>query len=62
MKKLANKWPFLVIIILGLFVVLVWPYHDNRVSALDKGVYKDIKTFNEVFDMVKKNLAFFSIK
>ena len=54
MKKLANKWPFLVIIILGLFV-LVWPYYDSRVSALDKGVYKDIKTFNEVFDMVKKN-------
>jgi len=54
MKKLANKWPFLVIILLGLFV-LVWPYYDSRVSALDKGVYKDIKTFNEVFDMVKKN-------
>jgi carboxyl-terminal processing protease len=33
----------------------VGPYHDSRVSALDKGVYKDIKTFNEVFDMVKKN-------
>ena len=54
MKKIANKWPFLVIILLGLFF-LVWPYHDSRVSALDKGVYKDIKTFNEVFDMVKKN-------
>ena len=54
MKKLANKWQFLVIILLGLFV-LVWPYQDSRVSALDKGVYKDIKTFNEVFDMVKKN-------
>ncbi len=54
MKKLANKWPFLVIILLGLFV-LVGPYHDSRVSALDKSVYKDIKTFNEVFDMVKKN-------
>jgi carboxyl-terminal processing protease len=54
MKKLAKKWPFLVIILLGLFV-LVGPYHDSRVSALDKGVYKDIKTFNEVFDMVKKN-------
>jgi carboxyl-terminal processing protease len=33
----------------------VGPYHDSRVSALDKSVYKDIKTFNEVFDMVKKN-------
>jgi carboxyl-terminal processing protease len=54
MKKLANKWPFLVIILLGLFV-LIGPYHDSRVAALDKGVYKDIKTFNEVFDMVKKN-------
>lgn len=54
MKKLTNKWPFLVIILLGLFV-LVGPYHDSRVSALDKGVYKDIKTFTEVFDMVKKN-------
>jgi len=54
MKKLANKWPFLVIILLGLFV-LIGPYHDSRVSALDKGIYKDIKTFNEVFDMVKKN-------
>lgn len=54
MKKIANKWPFLVIILLGLFV-LIGPYHDSRVSALDKGIYKDIKTFNEVFDMVKKN-------
>jgi len=54
MKKIANKWPFLVIILLGLFV-LIGPYHDSRVSALDKGLYKDIKTFNEVFDMVKKN-------
>ena len=54
MKKLANKWPFLVIILLGLFV-LIGPYHDSKVSALDKGVYRDIKTFNEVFDMVKKN-------
>jgi carboxyl-terminal processing protease len=25
------------------------------VSALDKGIYKDVKTFNEVLDMVKKN-------
>ena len=54
MKKLANKWPYLIIILLGLFV-LIGPYHDSKVSALDKGVYKDIKTFNEVFDMVKKN-------
>ena len=54
MKKIANKWPFLVIILLGLFI-LIGPYYDSKVSAIEKGVYKDIKTFNEVFDMVKKN-------
>jgi carboxyl-terminal processing protease len=54
MKKIANKWPLLIIILVGLFI-LIGPYHDSKVSALDKGVYKDIKTFNEVFDMVKKN-------
>ena len=36
------------------FILLV-PYTDSRVSALDKSIYKDIKTFNEVFDLVKKN-------
>mgnify|MGYP000481935258 CR=1 FL=1 len=30
-------------------------YNNGSVAALDKSLYKDIKTFNEVFDMVKKN-------
>lgn len=54
MKKLSNKWVLLIIILLGI-LLLLGPYNDGKVSALDKGVYKDIKTFNEVFDMVKKN-------
>lgn len=54
MKKLFNKWSLLIAILLGGFVLFV-PYTDSRVSALDKGIYKDIKTFNEVLDLVKKN-------
>lgn len=54
MKNLSNRWSLLIFIILGVFI-LFGPYNDSKVSALDKGVYKDIKTFNEVFDMVKKN-------
>ena len=54
MKKLLNKWSLLALVLLGGFIFF-WPYTDSRVSALDKGIYKDIKTFNEVFDMVKKN-------
>jgi len=54
MKNYSNRWLLLIFIILGLFI-LVGPYNDSKVSALDKGIYKDIKTFNEVFDIVKKN-------
>lgn len=54
MKKMFNKWSFMILVILGCFVFF-GPYTDSKVSALDKSVYKDIKTFNEVFDMVKKN-------
>ncbi|MBN1474021.1 MAG: S41 family peptidase [Syntrophaceae bacterium] len=43
-----------VIVCAGIFFVLNL-YNNDSVSALDKSVYKDIKTFNEVFDMVKKN-------
>jgi carboxyl-terminal processing protease len=54
MKKISGKWPVLIVVLLGLFIVLGL-YNDSKVSALDRGVYKDIKTFNEVFDMVRKN-------
>lgn len=54
MKKIIGKWPLFVIIILGCFVVFS-AYSDSKVSARNKNVYKEIKTFNEVLDMVQKN-------
>lgn len=54
MKNISGKWPVFVIVILGLFV-LFGPYSDSKVSARDKNIYKEIKTFNEVLDMVQKN-------
>ena len=57
MKKLSIKISLLVMICLGVFVLLGL-YNDSKVSAVDKvdkNVYKDIKLFNEVYDMVKKN-------
>ena len=54
MKNISGKWPVFVIIFLGLFVIF-GPYSDSKVSARDKNIYKEIKTFNEVLDMVQKN-------
>jgi carboxyl-terminal processing protease len=57
MKKLSVKVVFIAIICLGAFI-LIGLYNDSKVSAVDKvdkNVYKDIKLFNEVYDMVKKN-------
>ncbi len=36
-------------------IVLLGPYSDSRVVALDKSAYKTLKTFNEVLDIVEKN-------
>jgi carboxyl-terminal processing protease len=54
MKKISTSFSLLVVICLGI-LILLGLYNDSKVSALDKSVYKDIKIFNEVFDMVKKN-------
>jgi carboxyl-terminal processing protease len=54
MKNISGKWPLVILLLLGVFI-LFGPYNDSMVSALDKGIYKDVKTFNEVLDMVKKN-------
>lgn len=54
MKKLSIKVSLLIMICLGAFVLLGL-YNDGKVSAVDKNVYKDIKLFNEVYDMIKKN-------
>lgn len=54
MKNISGKWPVFVIILLGVLVIF-GPYSDSKVSARDKNIYKEIKTFNEVLDMVQKN-------
>jgi carboxyl-terminal processing protease len=54
MKKLSTKASLSVIICLGVFVLLGLR-NDSNVYALDKNIYKGIKTFNEVLDMVQKN-------
>jgi carboxyl-terminal processing protease len=54
MKKISGKWPLVIIFLLGIFI-LFGLYNGSKVSALDKGIYKDVKTFNEVLDLVKKN-------
>ncbi len=54
MKKLSTKASLFVIICLGVFVLLGLR-NDSNVYALDKNIYKGIKTFNEVLDMVQKN-------
>ena len=36
-------------------LLLLGPYGDSRVSAIDRDTYKSLKTFSEVLDMVEKN-------
>lgn len=47
-KKAIVWFVFLTLLILG-------PYGDSRVSAIDRSTYKGLKTFSEVLDMVEKN-------
>ena len=54
MKNISAKGLVFAIAILGLLVVF-WNSSDNLVSAKEKNIYKEIKTFNEVLDMVQKN-------
>lgn len=54
MKKISIKLYVLAMLCLGAFILL-GIQNDSNVSAKDKGLYKDIKTFSEVLDMVRKN-------
>ncbi|KUG23139.1 carboxyl-terminal protease [hydrocarbon metagenome] len=53
MKKSSTKISLLVIICLGSLLLL--GLRNDSSAALDKNIYKGIRTFNEVFDMVQKN-------
>jgi carboxyl-terminal processing protease len=48
-----RRGPFLLVILTVL--ILLGPYGDSRVSAIDKNTYKNLKTFSEVLDLVEKN-------
>jgi carboxyl-terminal processing protease len=54
MKNISTKDLVFAFVILGLFIVF-WNSSDSLVSAKEKNIYKEIKTFNEVLDMVQKN-------
>lgn len=54
MKKISMKFYLLVMICLGSFALLGLQ-NDGSASAKDKTLYKDIKTFNEILDIVRKN-------
>ncbi len=54
MKKIIRKWPVFIIVFLG-GLMLLGLHLADRVSARDKNIYRDIKTFNEVLDIVQIN-------
>ncbi|MGD0277979.1 MAG: S41 family peptidase [Smithella sp.] len=54
MKKISTKVCLLLMICFG-SLVLLGLHNDSSASAKEKNAYKDIKTFNEVFDMIRKN-------
>ncbi len=54
MNKMSKKW-FLIIPVIVAALFFLSTYKASRVAALDKSIYKDIRTFSEVLDMVKKN-------
>ena len=53
MKKFSHK--LLPLLCLFTVLILLGPYGDSQVSAVDRNTYKSLKIFNEVLDMVEKN-------
>ncbi len=53
MHTFFSKKVFFLIVVL--ILLLFGPYRDSNLSAVDENVYKGLKTFNEVFDLVQKN-------
>jgi carboxyl-terminal processing protease len=53
MKNIFGKWPVFIIV---LIVMAVYgTVSSGRAATRDKNIYKEIKTFTEVLDMVQKN-------
>lgn len=54
MSTVSKKIFVLAVLCLGIFFLINFD-NEAKVSAQDKNFYKDIKTFNEVFDIIRKN-------
>src|SRR4030042_4964140 len=54
MNSFFSKKPLFLFFFLTV-LILLGPYGDSRVSAIDRNTYKNLKTFSEVLDMVEKN-------
>jgi len=53
MNNFFSKRPLLLFFFLtGL--ILLGPYGDSRVSAIDRKTYQNLKTFTEILDRVEK--------
>ena len=44
-----------IVLLILMTLLIIGPYSDSRVSAIDRGTYKSLRTFSEVLDMVEKN-------
>jgi carboxyl-terminal processing protease len=54
MNNFFSKRPLLLFFFLTA-LILLGPYRDSRVAAIDQNTYKNLKTFTEILDMVEKN-------
>jgi carboxyl-terminal processing protease len=54
MNEFFSKRALLLFTVLTV-MILLGPYGDSRVSAIDRNTYRNLKTFSEVLDMVEKN-------
>ncbi len=54
MNSLFPKRPWALLLFLAA-LILLGPYGDSRVSAIDRKTYRNLKAFTEILDMVEKN-------
>src|SRR5512136_2768729 len=55
MKNILNTKVLSILCFLTLLILLGLQGDSNVSAALDRSIYKNLKTFNEVLDMVQKN-------
>ncbi len=53
--KIFSRKGWLPLLFAITILVIIGPYGDSQVAALDKSNYKTLKSFNEVLDIIEKN-------